>query len=160
MFNIKNLIYLFLVVSIILVSSLIVSVPRLPQKYLKLFLYGQGGGGLFSAILQIVSLATGGTSIKVGLIYFGSGTVLYTVSTILFVATKYLPFYNYYVADKINSKTTARPTFREIKTVLINIWPILLLMSLAIIGQTLTHPTITNLIVSENYGNGDAWSRK
>lgn len=153
------LFFIILVFFIIINASLIICIPRLPQLYLKFFLYGQGATALFSAVLQIISLSVGNSSTQVGLIYFGCGTALYIITLIMYIITKYLPMYQHYVNEK-QLNVRAPPKFREMIRIIKKLWALIAIMSTCIISHSLTTPNISSLVVSENYGRGDPWSGK
>nr|CAI5831408.1 unnamed protein product [Callosobruchus analis] len=137
----------------ILAMSQTVLTARLPSKYIKWHLYGQGAQGVFSAVLQIICLAIGNNSTQVAMLYFGCGTAVILFTFILAVISERLPFYTYYLGD--TTKDTERPvhTLKQIKAAASKTWQPLAVLAVLMIFLPSGHPNITSLVVSEYYGH-------
>ncbi|KAJ8985308.1 hypothetical protein NQ317_007095, partial [Molorchus minor] len=59
-------------------------------------------------------------------------------------------------------QTKKRPIYRfsDFLGVAEKIWPIMLMVIFAMLTMAPTHPSVTSLVVSDNYGNGSQWSDK
>ncbi|KAJ8985306.1 hypothetical protein NQ317_007093 [Molorchus minor] len=138
--------------------STLALIPKFPPSYMKMFLMGQGGSGVFSGCLQIICLATGTSTQTSALFYFCSGTAVIFLALFMFFITKHLAFYQYYVEDKTVQMRKERLSKDEIKYVLKNIWSCIAICLIALVNLMLIHTSITGLVVSENYGVGNRWN--
>nr|CAH7753231.1 unnamed protein product [Callosobruchus chinensis] len=116
---------------------------RFPILYMKFDMYGSGCSSLFSIFLQIISLAIGNDPISRASIFFVCGTAVVILTFILALASEHLSFYR----------------FKELLRSGFCIWPCIV-QFLIIIGAMLGTASVTNLIVSEYYGNGNSWNEK
>ncbi|KAJ8985307.1 hypothetical protein NQ317_007094 [Molorchus minor] len=138
--------------------STVALVPKFPPKYMNTFLLGQGMTGVFNGCLQIICLAMGTSTETSALFYFGSGTALIFGLLILFVMTKHLAFYQYYIEKSPVETRKKMITKKEVNHVTKNIWVCLAIYIIGLITLVITHPSITGLVVSENYGSGYPWN--
>ncbi|VEN56649.1 unnamed protein product [Callosobruchus maculatus] len=144
----------------VLAMSETVLTARLPPKYIKWHIYGQGAHGIFSAVLQIICLSIGNNSTQVAFLYFGCGAAVTLFTFILAAISERLPFYTYHMGD--TTKDTGRPvhTLEQIKAAASKSWQPVVMLSIMVIFKSSGHPNITSLIVSEYYGHGNLWNDK
>ncbi|KAJ8985305.1 hypothetical protein NQ317_007092 [Molorchus minor] len=138
--------------------STLALIPKFPPSYMKTFLMGQGGSGVFNGCLQIICLATGTSTETSALFYFGSGTAVIFLALFMFFITKHLAFYQYYVEDNTVQMRKERLNKEEIKYIVKNIWFCIVICLIALVNLMLVHTSITGLVVSENYGVGNRWN--
>ncbi|KAJ8985315.1 hypothetical protein NQ317_007103, partial [Molorchus minor] len=139
-------------------ASSMMLISKFPPRYTQFYLYGEGSTGIFSAVMQIISLALSPSSTGAALIYFLTGMFTIALTLFLIYVTKFNYFVHYYTSN--DEQGTKRPVYKisEIFASLREIWPCVTIMFVIGILMTVTHPNITTLVVSENYGNGDPWS--
>lgn len=132
---------------------------KFPTEYTKSQMYGAGAAGIFSSILQIISLVLSGGSATTGaLIYFSSGTAVIFVTLVLTYLTKYSEHYGYYMADSETDTKKTVYTLKETWETAKKIWSCVLICSMALSLLPVGHANITSLIVSEYYDNGSEWN--
>ncbi|KAJ8917739.1 hypothetical protein NQ315_005189 [Exocentrus adspersus] len=137
--------------------AILVVLAKFPPRYMKFYLFGEGCAAVFNAILQIITLAVGSSTIASGLIYFILGTSLMGLTFIIFYCSNKNEFYTYFVEHFEGDTTRDMLSFSEIKAVLKLVWPSILIYILYDFAK-LPHTPVTTLIVSENYGNGNPWN--
>ncbi|XP_023022248.2 equilibrative nucleoside transporter 3 isoform X1 [Leptinotarsa decemlineata] len=147
------------VLQIIFQFSNLALISRFPNEYLKSQMYGTSSSGIISAVIQIICLAIGETPTESALIYFSTGTFILTVTLILAYVSKNLPFFQYYLGDAVADVKKPVHTLTEMKEVTIRIWPLIGMMFVAIATMCISHSNITNLVVSECYGENQ-WCDK
>ncbi|CAG9865092.1 unnamed protein product [Phyllotreta striolata] len=128
---------------------------RLPVSFMHINLYGTTIGGLFGSTLQIISLSVGKNSTEIAMIYFTCGTVVMCFTLILAYLIKYSPVVTFYMKTTQDVRPK-RHSLKEYKKVMIDIWPIIVILILPMLTMGLGHPNITNLVTSEHYDkNGE-----
>lgn len=131
---------------------------KFPSYFLNVYLFGQGFGGICSAILQILSLAMGTSTEVSALFYFISGSALMTLTLIQFYFSKYNKLFNYHVNSVEEDVTKNVLRLSEAKDLAKQIWARILTLILTSLPIIIVMPNITSLVVSENYGSGSEWS--
>lgn len=133
---------------------------RFPPHYMKMYLTGEGMAGISSATLQIVSLAMGTSTEVSALFYFVSGSTLMTSTMIMFYASKYNRLYNYHVNSIQEDVSKDVLQLSAAKALAKEIWAQVFTLVLLALTLTPIMPSITSLVVSENYGSGSVWTGK
>lgn len=134
-------------------------VSRFPQSYLRANQLGTNAIGVISALLQIISLSTNGSSMTVALIYFISGTVLVSINaTLMYFAFK-LPRFKYFMSEATEDVKKPTQTISQLLLIARKMWPLALMAGTGIVMFGLSGPAVTAMIVSEQYPN-TLWSRK
>lgn len=133
-------------------------VSRFPGNYMKMNLYGSGSAGIFSSGLQIISLSVGESTASSALIYFICGTLALVATCILVYFSFSSPRFVFYLGDTVADQQRNVHTFAEMKQVARKIWPCMIVFYSFMLTMGMGHPNITSSIVSENYGNGNAWN--
>ncbi|XP_018565576.2 equilibrative nucleoside transporter 3-like [Anoplophora glabripennis] len=137
--------------------AVFVLLAKFPPYFMKVYLFGQGCAPVFTALLQIMTLAIGTTTKTSALIYFGIGSSVMGFTLVLFYFSKYNDYYMYFVNHFEEDITRDMLSFAQIKFILKTIWPVMFMyvcFDLAKIPQT----PVTSLVVSENYGSGNDWN--
>ncbi|XP_018565570.1 equilibrative nucleoside transporter 3-like [Anoplophora glabripennis] len=147
---ITGVLNLFQVTSIAVIS-------KFPPAYMKSFLIGQGMASIFNSTLQIISLALGTSTETSALFYFITGTLVILFSWVLYLFVQHTSFYKYYIQIELED-TKKKHSKEDIKIAFLRIWPSMATMCLVFFTMNLTHPCVTTLVVSENYGNGNKWN--
>ncbi|XP_018565574.2 equilibrative nucleoside transporter 2-like [Anoplophora glabripennis] len=132
-------------------------IPKFPPVYMKTFLFGQGMSSIFNATLQVISLALGTSTETSALFYFIAGTLVIFLTWVLYLLVQHMSFYKYYMQIELEDKKK-KHSKEDIKVAFFRVWPCLATMCLIFLTMSLTHPCITTLVVSENYGNGNKWN--
>ncbi|XP_018565609.1 equilibrative nucleoside transporter 3-like [Anoplophora glabripennis] len=132
-------------------------VSKFPPVYMKTFLFGQGIATIFSALMQILSLSLGTSTEASALFYFIVGDLIIFSTWFLHLFVQNTTFYKYYMHLEVED-TKKKHTREDIKVAFFRIWPCLAIMILGFVTMSMMHPTITTLVVSENYGNGNKWN--
>ncbi|VEN52771.1 unnamed protein product, partial [Callosobruchus maculatus] len=162
--------FMFLVIIAIIMTVLSVAgviyrlsqtrlLARFPILYMKFDMYGSGCSSLFSILLQIVSLSIGNDPISRAFIFFVCGTAVVILTFILALASDHLQFYRYYVGNSLEDTQQPPKKFKELIRSGLCIWPSIV-QFLILIGAWMCTASVTNLIVSEHYGNGNPWNEK
>lgn len=133
--------------------------PKLPPVYMKTFLFGQGMGSIFTATLQIISLAIGSSTLTSALVYFISGICMILTAFVLYLVISRTAFYQYYMQIEMGD-TKKKYSKEQIKTTFFKIWPCLAILVIIFLTMNMSHPSVSSLIVSEGYGNGNKWNGK
>ncbi|CAH1099371.1 unnamed protein product [Psylliodes chrysocephalus] len=135
---------------------------KFPTFYMELNILGTAISGLFSTILQIVSLTVGHTSTQIAMIYFCSGLVIVIFTLFLIYIMKYSATIQYYLENGKEEGSNQIYTLKEYWEVAKKIWFILLIIFINSGTMNSGHPNITNLVVSEGYtGTGQSlWNDK
>lgn len=132
-------------------------IAKLPPRYMKAQLMGEGGSGVFSALLRLVSIVTTPSTIAGALLYFITGSVLMVItSTAFYFATK-TPFFKYYTRHAKEERKQKIRNLGDFKAVLKIQWPLILLSFLPMIFPT---SSFTTLVVSEFNGTYNIWGSK
>jgi equilibrative nucleoside transporter 1/2/3 len=125
-----------------------------PTKYLGAYLIGQGMSGIFTALLQILSLAISIGTLDSALVYFwvANGIIAFT----LFLMTLVMQRNRFYKYNMENYKPREGKMlgFRQIVDIMKVIWPGPAIIFFYLVTTNTVHPAITSLVVSEGEGNG------
>ncbi|KAF7271302.1 hypothetical protein GWI33_015802 [Rhynchophorus ferrugineus] len=132
-------------------------ISKFPDEYMKIYMVGEGISGLFTAILRLISIVCSPSVEGAAFIYFGTGTVIMTISAVLFQLVTYNEFFRYYTKDMKEDTQRRIPRLREFIEVAKYTWPLLLLMVISMLNPGMS---ISSLIVSEYYGTDSEWGNK
>nr|XP_023029158.1 equilibrative nucleoside transporter 3-like isoform X2 [Leptinotarsa decemlineata] len=140
--------------------STLALVSKLPPAYLKTFLVGQGVGGIFTSSLQVLSLAVGTSSKASALVYFLFGTLITSITLVMFYYSKNSSFYNFHYEKNPEDTKKDIICFVEFRDVSKKIWSSLAIGMAGALAYAPTHPAIAALVVSEFRGNENDWNEK
>ncbi|CAH1126803.1 unnamed protein product [Ceutorhynchus assimilis] len=131
-------------------------ISKLPHKYMKAKLTGEGVSQVFSAVLRLLTIYIAPSATSSALLYFITGSCLMVGMTIvLFCATK-TEFFRYFTRNaKAETKQQIR-NYNDIKDVTLKIWPLLFL---PLFDMIIPVGSITALVVSEYYGTDSVWGQ-
>lgn len=165
-----NLVYILIeyynsVSSAILSGSLFGIVGKFSPKYITAVVGGQALGGIFTAIVQIISLALGVSSVHSAFVYFMIGNVTIAFCIISYIILTKSIFYKFHFYEKSLipnefQNVLLRPQIICYKSILGKIW-MYGLTEFLVFGITLSvYPGVTVLIESESRGKGHVWASK
>ncbi|KAF7282201.1 hypothetical protein GWI33_003001 [Rhynchophorus ferrugineus] len=129
-------------------------VAKFPDHYLKVFLFGQGVGGLISAILRLITITIFTDTISEAFLYFTTGCFVMGIGLAMFFFSTKTDFFKYYMATSKEEAKRKVHSLREIFHAAKSMWKIILLNfcnGIVPIGS------ITNLVVSEYQNTGSTW---
>ncbi|XP_073821069.1 equilibrative nucleoside transporter 1 [Musca autumnalis] len=141
-----------------------------PSQYMTAVVSGQALGGIFTALTFLMVLAFGAAPNETAFVFFSIGIALIFINIICYAIVEKKDFFKYYVEggdnfkivydDPTHSRTVDRgvslePNVREVfSKIYVHAVTILLLYA-----TTLSvYPSVTILMQSENYGQGQAWN--
>lgn len=130
------------------VSSLAL-LAKFPPIYMKTFLIGQGIGGIFCSALQVLALLIGTSSESSALVYFVSGTLLTTVTLMLYHFVQQQSYYRSIIENASEDTKKDLITFKEVVCNSQKIWSSLVIVISGALAYVPTHPSIAALVVSE-----------
>lgn len=134
---------------------------KFPPEYIRSQMYGGGTAGLFSGILQVISLAlSSGSPTKGALIYFISGTTVIFITALLAYLSKYSEHHAFYMGDTVADTKKGFFTLKEIWCTFKLIWSCVLIFTVSLGMLTIGSPNITSLVISEYYSTGNEWNSK
>ncbi|KAJ8948593.1 hypothetical protein NQ318_007597 [Aromia moschata] len=133
-------------------------VAKFPMQYMHVFLMGQGSAGIFNSLLQIISLAIGSSIEISALFYFVVGTMLICITMTLYIISKNMAFYQFYMENSLSEPKTGMFSKAEVKDIIKDTWPCLAVGMVTIINLLFLQPSVTSLVVSEGYGKGNEWN--
>ncbi|KAB0799599.1 hypothetical protein PPYR_07479 [Photinus pyralis] len=116
------------VASAILSGSLFGIVGKFSPKYITAVFGGQALGAIFTALVQIMALSIGASSIFSGLIYYMVGNVVIVISIIFYIILSKAVYFKYHIATKMGadlhefSADLLRPQLIDHKAILKKIW--------------------------------------
>jgi hypothetical protein len=125
-----------------------------PTQYLGAYLIGQGMSAIFTACLQILSLAISIGTLDSGLVYFwvANGIIAFTLCLMALVMQRNR-FYKYNMQN-YKPREGKMLSFRQIVDIMKVIWPGPGIIFFYLVTTNTVHPAITSLVVSEGEGNG------
>lgn len=136
-------------------------VSKFPPIYSKTQMYGSGAAGIFDAVLQIICLAvSNGSSTTAGVIYFGSGAMVFFIALVLAYSTKYSEFYRFYIGNSVADTQKTIYTAKEIWDTTKKTWSCHVIFSFSWLLVIVGHPNVSSLVVSEYYNTGSDWNSK
>ncbi|KAG5871751.1 hypothetical protein JTB14_016835 [Gonioctena quinquepunctata] len=144
----------------ILGTTVYALIAKFPRWYLMLEMYGAAAGRILSSVLQITCLASGGTSLQVGMMYYLCGTAILVMTGIMTFVIDYSPLFHYYMGDTVADTRRPLPSLTDLKEVSWKMWPILAPMFITLPVMAWATPIILILIVPEHYEKGDPWTDK
>lgn len=137
-----------------------VLVAKFPSRYLIYYLLGEGYSGVIVSLMSLITLVIGSDPEEYVLIYFGVGIVFTLLTITLLWYSENSNVYNYYVSNSLDNAHRGFTSFSDFMAVLKNIWPCIVIFNIMIVTLFSLHPSVTSLIVSENYGHGYVWNGK
>lgn len=156
--------YIIPVASAILSGSLFGIVGKFSPKYITAVVGGQALGGIFTAIVEILSLAIGASSVHSAFVYFMVGNITIAICIISYFVLSKSIFYKFHFYEKALvpnefQNVLLRPQIICYRDILRKVWTYGLTEFL-VFGITIAvYPGVTVLIESENKGKG-AWESK
>ncbi|KAJ8917741.1 hypothetical protein NQ315_005191 [Exocentrus adspersus] len=132
---------------------------KFPSRFMKVYLIGQGFGGMFNSSLQVLSIAVSPSTQESALFYFTVGSLLMMATLILFYSSKYNRLYTYYVDSVVEDVSKEVMPLSEVRGIAKQIWSQILVFALWLMSMSAI-VSVTPLIVSENYGSGSLWTDK
>jgi hypothetical protein len=147
--------FLFTAMSSIFSMAAYSIISNFPAEYLGAYLNGGGMATIFTACLQILSLAISISTESSALVYFWVANV--TIAFTLFlmgVVTRRNRFYQINM-ENYKPRKGKMLSFRQIVDVLKVIWPGPGITLFFLATTNTVHPTLTSLVVSEGEGNGE-----
>lgn len=151
--------------SAILSGSLFGIVGKFSPKYITAVVGGQALGGIFTAIVEIISLAIGASSVHSAFVYFMIGNLTIALCIISYLVLSKSIFYKFHFYEKALipnefQNVLLRPQIICYKSILKKIWTYGLTEFL-VFGITLSvYPGVTVLIESETKAKGLPWASK
>lgn len=126
-------------------------ISRFPLTYMKTNQYATAVAGIISALLQIISLATGGDSSSVALIYFSCGTFLIAVTALFSYVCFHVPRFVYFLGDTVADTEKPTQSWAEFKSVSKQMWPNVVMAITGVLFSGLSGKNVTAMVVSEDY---------
>ncbi|XP_050511925.1 equilibrative nucleoside transporter 3 isoform X4 [Diabrotica virgifera virgifera] len=139
--------------------SSVILIAKLPPSYMFCYLIGQNGTVLTTS-LQLVAVAVTNNSITSGLIYFTAGTTLITISLMFVMIARRSHVFRYYEVENIKDKHAEHIKFDEMKKLIVQLWPVLVVIGILFFTLSFVHPSITTLVESEYAYEKTAWTQK
>ncbi|XP_072395602.1 equilibrative nucleoside transporter 3-like isoform X1 [Diabrotica undecimpunctata] len=139
--------------------SSVILIAKLPPSYMFWYLLGQNGT-LLTTSLQVISVAVTDSSITSGLIYFTAGTTLITIALTFVMIARKSQIFKYYEVENIKDQHAEHINFGEMKKLLIQIWPTLVVVGVLFFTFSFIHPSVTTLVESEYADEKTAWTQK
>ncbi|KAF7284855.1 hypothetical protein GWI33_021498 [Rhynchophorus ferrugineus] len=133
--------------------------PRFPHSYMKICLIGEGVSSVLGDLLNIASLSIFESLPNATLIYFVSGSILITVTLILFVIISRSQFFRSCLDNIPETKNKRKPSVRALKSALRKIWPSVFIFLVFGLRTAATHTSVTSLVTSEFKGQ-NLWGTK
>jgi hypothetical protein len=152
--NFSLLPFLFIAMSSIFGMAAFSTISNFPAEYLGAYLNGGGMSTIFTACLQILSLAISISTESSALVYFWVANV--TIAFTLFlmgVVTRRNRFYQFNM-ENYKPRKEKMLSFRQIVDIFKVIWPGAGITFFFLITNNTVHPALTSLVVSEGEGNG------
>lgn len=124
---------------------------------------GQALGGIFAAVVQIISLAIGASSLHTALVYFTTGNITIVICIISYIVLCKSVFFKYHLQVKGSAldefqNAPVHPEVISYRVILKKIWHYGLSLSLVFGISTAVYPGVTVLIESEGRGKGHIWN--
>lgn len=138
-------------------TGVLTIMSKFPDRYMKMFLFGQGIGGLVSAILRLITITIMTETIPEALLYFSSGCVLMGTGLVMFFFATKTSFFKFYMTSyKEDAKKKVHSVGQIMDTIKL-VWPLILLN---LFNSVIPIGSITNLVVSEYQNTGSLWGDK
>lgn len=126
-----------------------------PPRFISGILIGLSIGGVFAAVVQIFTLYIAPTSTSTAFLYFLIVTILTFLIILYYVFATRTEFYRYHFENQHVEDKSGRSSFKEMCK---KIWVATLALLMDTLITNCIHPSITSVIVSTEYGSGNAWS--
>lgn len=156
----SNINYYFLVASAILSGSIFGIIGKFSPVYITAVISGQALGGIFTAFVQILSLALGESSVHSAFVYFMVGNVVCFVTFISYIILSKSVYFNFYLnLDNEKSSINADvETTISYKQILKKIWLYGISEWFVFVVTLSIYPGVTVLIESDKKGLGSLWA--
>lgn len=135
-------------------------VSKFPKEYLRPYLYGEGYSGVIVSLTSLLTLIMENDPDQSVMIYFNIGIALLVITIILLFYSKYSQPYVYYVGNHLEDTKRGITSIKEILKTGKNVWPSIVVFNIMVGTLVALHPSLTSLVVSENYGFGNLWNGK
>lgn len=145
--------------SVFFISSMVM-VSKFPKEYLRPYLYGEGYSGVIVSLMSLSTLIMENDPDQSVMIYFNIGIALLIITLILLFFSKYSQPYIFYIGNGLENTKRGITSIREILKTGKNIWPSIVVFNIMVGTLVALHPSLTSLVVSEKYGNGNLWNGK
>ncbi|GLV40017.1 Equilibrative nucleoside transporter 1 [Carabus blaptoides fortunei] len=148
----------------ILAGSIFGIVGKFSPAYITAVISGQALGGIFTALVEILSLATGESSVHSAFLYFMVGNFLLILTLVLYIVLSKTVFFQYHLDEKQDGVSTSiqadpvRPPEISYMAIFDKIWLYGVSEWLVFVITLSIYPGVTVLIESQNKGTGDKWS--
>ncbi|KAF5287218.1 hypothetical protein FQA39_LY15995 [Lamprigera yunnana] len=152
------------VASAVLSGSIFGIAGRFTPKYITAVVSGQALGAIFTAIVQIIALSIGVSSVLSGFIYFLVGDIIILFSLLLYLILRKTVFFKFHISDKMGVNINdfrnelVRPQLISYKVIIKKIWPYGLSTFLCFFFTLSVFPGVTVLVESEGKGYGNRWN--
>lgn len=127
---------------------------------------GQALGGIFTALVQIISLATGESSVHSAFLYFMVGNLLLILTLVSYIVLSKTVFFKYHLEEKQDGVSTSiqadpeRTPDISYMAIFDKIWLYGVSEWLVFVITLSVYPGVTVLIESQNKGTANKWSGK
>lgn len=136
-----------------------------PTDYITALISGQALGGIFTAVLEIITLTFGSSPKLSAIIFFSLGNICLVVSISVYIVMSSTNFFRYYTVDRLalvkeqqerrGTHLDGEPNFRH---VLNKIWLYGFTEWMVFIVTISVYPSVTILVTSQSHGSGHAWN--
>lgn len=153
----------FSVTSAILSGGLYGIIGKFGPAYITAVVGGQALGGIFAAIVQIISLAIGASSLHSALVYFTIGNITIVICIVSYIILCKSVFFKFHLREKVPisdefQNILIRPEIISYRTILSKIRAYGISLFLVFGITMVVYPGVTVLIESEGRGKGHAWN--
>lgn len=135
------------------------------SEYVTAVISGQALGGVFTAIVEIITLTFGVSAKTAAFVFFMIGNVILVVSLVAYIAMAKTEFFKYYTVERLalvkeqeerrSGHVEVEPSFRH---VLNRIWLYGFTEWMVFAVTISVYPAVTVLINSQSHGNGHPWN--
>lgn len=119
-------------------------------------------GGIFTAVVQIISLATGESSVKSAFFYFMIGNAVLVVTLALYVVLSRSVYFQFHLTQQLDNTVTIQTEVSsegiDYLKILNRIWIYGISEWLVFVITLSIYPGVTVLVESQNKGMGNKWS--
>lgn len=149
--------------SSILSGSLFSIIGKFSPKYITAVVGGQALGGIFAAVVQILSLTIGASSVHTAFVYFMIGNITIAICIVSYIVLHKTLFFKYHLYEKSLmpnefQNVLVRHQIVCYKSILRKTWMYGATLLMVFSISTAVYPGVTVLIESEGKGKGHAWN--
>ncbi|KAF5274247.1 hypothetical protein FQR65_LT04365 [Abscondita terminalis] len=163
--------FIFTIITVVLlnVSSAVLSgsifgiIGKFSPKYITAVIGGQALGAIFTAVVQIIALSFGISSVFSAFLYFLIGDIIILISFLMYFVLIKTVFFKFNISDKMGvgvndfQNELVRPQLVCYKTIMRKIWPYVLSTFFVFLVTMSLFPGVTVLVESEGKGHGNKW---